>query len=278
MNADICVHLNRKVFNEHPAFRLASDGCLRALAVEFNMSHSAPGDLLYHTGESIDSLCFIVTGSLEVIQDDEVVAILGKHFNSTMKNRNVISNKIVVLGKGDVFGDNFWRAQQLAGQSSANVRALTYCDLHTIKRDKLMDVLKVYKAFALSFERNLTLTYNLRHRYVFRKVADLKREKELADRIKDEPQVAANQDHLVRKIFSKFRRQPTTQGSRDSASQSDAEKGETQTERTKVSVNEYAGHFVCFSSNSKFFFLNDARFIRMLLALHMHSDFFQYFN
>ncbi|XP_026683269.1 potassium voltage-gated channel protein eag-like [Diaphorina citri] len=77
MKADICVHLNRKVFNEHPAFRLASDGCLRALAMHFTMSHSAPGDLLYHTGESIDSLCFIVTGSLEVIQDDEVVAILG---------------------------------------------------------------------------------------------------------------------------------------------------------------------------------------------------------
>lgn len=80
MKADICVHLNRKVFNEHPAFRLASDGCLRALAMHFTMSHSAPGDLLYHTGESIDSLCFIVTGSLEVIQDDEVVAILGKCF------------------------------------------------------------------------------------------------------------------------------------------------------------------------------------------------------
>lgn len=78
MKADICVHLNRKVFNEHPAFRLASDGCLRALAMHFHMSHSAPGDLLYHTGESIDSLCFIVTGSLEVIQDDEVVAILGE--------------------------------------------------------------------------------------------------------------------------------------------------------------------------------------------------------
>lgn len=78
MKADICVHLNRKVFNEHPAFRLASDGCLRALAMHFTMSHSAPGDLLFHTGESIDSLCFIVTGSLEVIQDDEVVAILGK--------------------------------------------------------------------------------------------------------------------------------------------------------------------------------------------------------
>jgi potassium voltage-gated channel Eag-related subfamily H protein len=46
--------------------------------MHFTMSHSAPGDLLYHTGESIDNLCFIVTGSLEVIQDDEVVALLGK--------------------------------------------------------------------------------------------------------------------------------------------------------------------------------------------------------
>ena len=85
MKADICVHLNRKVFNEHPAFRLASDGCLRALAMHFTMTHSAPGDLLYHTGESIDNLCFIVAGSLEVIQDDEVVAILGKYSCDTWR-------------------------------------------------------------------------------------------------------------------------------------------------------------------------------------------------
>lgn len=80
MRADICVHLNRKVFKEHPAFRLASDGCLRALAMEFQTVHCAPGDLIYHAGESVDSLCFVVSGSLEVIQDDEVVAILGRCF------------------------------------------------------------------------------------------------------------------------------------------------------------------------------------------------------
>ncbi|XP_013172729.1 PREDICTED: potassium voltage-gated channel protein eag [Papilio xuthus] len=185
MKADICVHLNRKVFNEHPAFRLASDGCLRALAMHFHMSHSAPGDLLYHTGESIDSLCFIVTGSLEVIQDDEVVAI---------------------LGKGDVFGDSFWK-DTAVGQSAANVRALTYCDLHTIKRDRLLEVLDFYQAFANSFARNLTLTYNLRHRLIFRKVADVRRERELMERRKREPQLEQAQDHLVRKIFSRFRRE-----------------------------------------------------------------------
>jgi len=53
------------------------------------------------------------------------------------------------------------------GQSAANVRALTYCDLHTIKRDKLLEVLDFYQAFANSFARNLLLTYNLRHRVRF---------------------------------------------------------------------------------------------------------------
>lgn len=134
-----------------------------------------------------------------------------------------------------MFGDHFKEGHPVQ-QSAVNVRALTYCDLHAIRRDHLLAVLAFYKAFAISFARNLTLTYNLRARYVFRKVADVKREKELADRNKDET-VAPNQDHIVRKIFSKFRRQPTTQGSRDSASQSDAEKGETQTERTKVSCS-----------------------------------------
>ncbi|XP_062604189.1 potassium voltage-gated channel subfamily H member 1-like [Saccostrea cucullata] len=184
MKADLCVHLNRKVFLEHPAFRLASDGCLRALAMHFNMTHSAPGDLIFHQGESLDALCFVVTGSLEVIQDDEVVAI---------------------LSKGDVFGDNFWKEHTI-GQSTANVRALTYCDLHTIKRGRLLEVLEFYHAFANSFARNLTLTYNLRHRLIFRKVADVKKEKELAEKRKNDPPLELSSDHPVRKLISRFRK------------------------------------------------------------------------
>ncbi|VEN57863.1 unnamed protein product [Callosobruchus maculatus] len=54
-------------------------------------------------------------------------------------------------------------------------------------------VLDFYQAFANSFARNLILTYNLRHRLIFRKVADVKREKELAERRKNEPQLDQNQ-------------------------------------------------------------------------------------
>lgn len=66
-------------------------------------------------------------------------------------------------GKGDVFGDVFWKETTLA-HACANVRALTYCDLHVIKREALLKVLEFYTAFSNSFSRNLILTCNLRKR------------------------------------------------------------------------------------------------------------------
>uniref|UniRef100_A0AAX7UM30 Potassium voltage-gated channel, subfamily H (eag-related), member 5b n=1 Tax=Astatotilapia calliptera TaxID=8154 RepID=A0AAX7UM30_ASTCA len=209
MRADICVHLNRKVFNEHPAFRLASDGCLRSLAVEFQTTHCAPGDLIFHAGESVDTLCFVVSGSLEVIQDDEVIAI---------------------LGKGDVFGDVFWKETTLA-HACANVRALTYCDLHVIKREALLKVLEFYSSFANSFSRNLILTCNLRKRIIFRKISEVKKEEEERQRAKNEVQLTIPQDHPVRKLFQKFKQQKElrNQGAA-AASQLDLEKNQLQVE------------------------------------------------
>ncbi|KAM9433158.1 voltage-gated delayed rectifier potassium channel KCNH5 isoform 1-T1 [Salvelinus alpinus] len=208
MRADICVHLNRKVFNEHPAFRLASDGCLRSLAGEFQTIHCAPGDLIFHAGESVDTLCFVVSGSLEVIQDDEVIAI---------------------LGKGDVFGDVFWKETTLA-HACANVRALTYCDLHVIKREALHKVLEFYTAFANSFSRNLILTCNLRKRVIFRKISDVKKEEEERQRQKNEVQLTIPQDHPVRKLFQKFKQQKELQRNQGASSQLDLEKNQLQVE------------------------------------------------
>ena len=62
-----------------------------------------------------------------------------------------------------MLGDLFWK-ELTVGQSTANVRALTYCNLHIIKREPLLEVLQFYSSFANSFARNLKLTYNLRRR------------------------------------------------------------------------------------------------------------------
>lgn len=103
------------------------------------------------------------------LQNTEWTAFLGSSGESPGwltppgPRRHFSHHHFLSLGKGDVFGDVFWKEATLA-QSCANVRALTYCDLHVIKRDALQKVLEFYTAFSHSFSRNLILTYNLRKR------------------------------------------------------------------------------------------------------------------
>ncbi|XP_004630069.1 potassium voltage-gated channel subfamily H member 6 [Octodon degus] len=140
LQADICLHLHRALLQHCPAFRGASKGCLRALAVKFKTAHAPPGDTLVHLGDVLSTLYFISRGSIEILRDDVVVAILGKN---------------------DIFGEPV-SLHARPGKSSADVRALTYCDLHKIQRADLLEVLDMYPAFADSFWSKLEVTFNLR--------------------------------------------------------------------------------------------------------------------
>ncbi|XP_076680992.1 potassium voltage-gated channel seizure isoform X4 [Andrena cerasifolii] len=140
LQADICLHLNRNLLNNCRAFEGASPGCLRALSLKFKTTHAPPGDTLVHRGDVLTSLYFISRGSIEILKGDVVMAI---------------------LGKDDIFGENPC-IYTTVGKSSCNVRALTYCDLHKIHRDDLLDVLALYPEFSNHFSQNLEITFNLR--------------------------------------------------------------------------------------------------------------------
>jgi len=68
---------------------------------------------------------------------------------------------MAILGKDDIFGENPC-IYPTVGKSSCNVRALTYCDLHKIHRDDLLDVLALYPEFSNHFSQNLEITFNMR--------------------------------------------------------------------------------------------------------------------
>ncbi|XP_008844826.1 potassium voltage-gated channel subfamily H member 6 isoform X2 [Nannospalax galili] len=140
LQADICLHLHRALLQHCPAFHGASKGCLRALAVKFKTTHAPPGDTLVHLGDVLSTLYFISRGSIEILRDDVVVAILGKN---------------------DIFGEPV-SLHDRPGKSSADVRALTYCDLHKIQRADLLEVLDMYPTFADTFWNKLEVTFNLR--------------------------------------------------------------------------------------------------------------------
>ncbi|KAG7269112.1 hypothetical protein CRUP_008413 [Coryphaenoides rupestris] len=138
--ADICLHLNRNLLQDCKAFHGATKGCLRALAMRFQTTHAPPGDTLVHSGDVLTALYFLSRGSIEILKDDIVVAILGKN---------------------DIFGEMI-HLYSKSGKSNADVRALSYCDLHTIQREELLEVLDMYPEFADFFFNNLELTFNLR--------------------------------------------------------------------------------------------------------------------
>lgn len=64
-------------------------------------------------------------------------------------------------GKNDIFGEMI-HLYTKPGKSCADVRALSYCDLHTIQREEILEVLDMYPEFADDFLTNLELTFDLR--------------------------------------------------------------------------------------------------------------------
>uniref|UniRef100_A0A3B3RZR4 Voltage-gated inwardly rectifying potassium channel KCNH2 n=1 Tax=Paramormyrops kingsleyae TaxID=1676925 RepID=A0A3B3RZR4_9TELE len=140
LQADICLHLNRTLLQNCKAFRGSTKGCLRALAMKFKTTHAPPGDTLVHAGDVITALYFISRGSIEILREDVVVAILGKN---------------------DIFGEPI-NLYARPGKSNADVRALTYCDLHKIHREDVLEVLDMYPEFSDHFWSNLEITFNLR--------------------------------------------------------------------------------------------------------------------
>ncbi|CAH1788034.1 unnamed protein product, partial [Owenia fusiformis] len=144
LQADICLHLNRQLLNNCDAFKVASPGCLRVLSMKFRSTHAPPGDTLIHPGDILESLYFIARGSIEILKDDIVMAI---------------------LGKDDIFGGDILEANQVHGVSKSSycIRALSYCDLHKIDLDDLQEILDVYPEFAQNFLKSFHVTFNLKH-------------------------------------------------------------------------------------------------------------------
>ncbi|XP_061877514.1 potassium voltage-gated channel subfamily H member 2 isoform X2 [Entelurus aequoreus] len=140
LQADICLHLNRTLLQNCKAFKGSTKGCLRALAMKFKTTHAPPGDTLVHAGDVLNAIYFISRGSIEILRGDVVVAILGKN---------------------DIFGEPI-NLYSRPGKSNADVRALTYCDLHKIFREDVLEVLDMYPEFADYFWNNLEITFNLR--------------------------------------------------------------------------------------------------------------------
>uniref|UniRef100_A0A4W4GMT9 Voltage-gated delayed rectifier potassium channel KCNH4 n=1 Tax=Electrophorus electricus TaxID=8005 RepID=A0A4W4GMT9_ELEEL len=141
LRADIAMHLNKDIL-QLPVFEGASRGCLRSLSLHIKTSFCAPGEYLIRQGDALHAHYFVCSGSLEVLKDGMVLAI---------------------LGKGDLIGSDL-PGQDHVIKTNADVKALTYCDLQYISVKGLKEVLELYPEYASLFTADIhhNLTYNLR--------------------------------------------------------------------------------------------------------------------
>uniref|UniRef100_A0A8C5E5S2 Voltage-gated delayed rectifier potassium channel KCNH4 n=1 Tax=Gouania willdenowi TaxID=441366 RepID=A0A8C5E5S2_GOUWI len=141
LRADIAMHLNKDIL-QLPVFKGASRGCLRSLSLHIKTSFCVPGEYLIRQGDALHANYFVCSGSLEVLKDSMVLAI---------------------LGKGDLIGSDLPGTDQVI-KTNADVKALTYCDLQYISLRGLREVLELYPEYGSVFTSDIhnNLTYNLR--------------------------------------------------------------------------------------------------------------------
>uniref|UniRef100_A0A3B3TW03 Voltage-gated delayed rectifier potassium channel KCNH4 n=1 Tax=Poecilia latipinna TaxID=48699 RepID=A0A3B3TW03_9TELE len=141
LRADIAMHLNKELL-QLPLFESASRGCLRSLSLIIKTSFCAPGEFLIRQGDALQAIYFVCSGSMEVLKDNTVLAI---------------------LGRGDLIGSDCLTQEEVI-KTNACVKALTYCDLQYISLKGLREVLCLYPDYAQKFitEIQHDLTYNLR--------------------------------------------------------------------------------------------------------------------
>ncbi|XP_009325303.1 PREDICTED: potassium voltage-gated channel subfamily H member 4 [Pygoscelis adeliae] len=141
LRADVAMHLNKDIL-QLPVFETASRGCLRSLSLHIKTSFCAPGEYLLRQGDALQANYFVCSGSLEVLKDNVVLAI---------------------LGKGDLIGADLCSTDQVI-KSNADVKALTYCDLQYLGLRGLCEVLQLYPEYASKFMADIhqDLTFNMR--------------------------------------------------------------------------------------------------------------------
>lgn len=80
LRADIAMHLNKDIL-QLPVFKGASRGCLRSLSLHIKTSFCVPGEYLIRQGDALHANYFVCSGSLEVLKDSMVLAILGLYYD-----------------------------------------------------------------------------------------------------------------------------------------------------------------------------------------------------
>ena len=77
LRGDVSLHLHKEILSL-PIFETASEGCKKFLSLKIKTNFCAPDEFLIHKGDALQNIYYLYNGSMEVLQEGMVVAILGE--------------------------------------------------------------------------------------------------------------------------------------------------------------------------------------------------------
>ena len=77
LRGDVSMHLHKEILSL-PIFETASEGCRKLLSLTIKTNFCAPDEFLIHKGDALQNIYYLFNGSMEVLQEGMVVAILGE--------------------------------------------------------------------------------------------------------------------------------------------------------------------------------------------------------
>lgn len=128
--SEVSYHIKKDLILKIPIFHDASKKFIEEISTRLKPIVIIPNSFVFHEGDEAKEMYFVVSGKLEVISE---------------KDKKIIAE----LNDGDFFGEiaifeNIKR--------TASVRALTYCDLYILTKEKYSEVASAYPDIAKLIE------------------------------------------------------------------------------------------------------------------------------
>ncbi len=117
LQGELTIYMNIKLIRNLPIFKKLSASCLKEVAGALEQKYYGPGQTIINIGETGQEMYLIGHGSVEIILSD--------------------GNVVATLHEGQFFGES---ALLYDTKRNANVRAIGYCELYRLDKEKFDEI------------------------------------------------------------------------------------------------------------------------------------------
>jgi voltage-gated potassium channel len=133
LRIEVTMYINRRVIENVPLFRDASEEFIREMVITLKPRVYLPDDIVFRKGDIGAAMYFVSKGNVEVLDDDE-------------------KTPIVALGEGSYFGEI---ALTESVPRTRSIRTTTFCDLYELSKENFDLLLAKYPEFRAHIEKTV---------------------------------------------------------------------------------------------------------------------------